>query len=124
MTSGVKLGDIGGNAIVTVVTGTQTQTDTHVGHNIRPINPHDADALQQLLTDILWAADAQHEISKQRYAELSQAVDQIRAELQKKQNPDTTILSKAKSVLEGFKTVEGIATSIEKTLTLIAKFLI
>ena len=117
-----NLGNLGDHATVNIVTG--TQTDVHVGHNIHQINQQVTNQLQQLLTEILQEADKRDEISKAQFAELSQTINQIRTEIQKKQNPDSTILSKAKTVLEGFKTVEGIGTSVEKTITLLAKLFI
>lgn len=122
MNSKFNLGDFGDHATVNIVTG--TQTDAHVGHNIHQFTPQVIDQLKQLLTEILQEADKRDEISKAQFAELSQAINQIRTEIQKKQNPDSTVLSKAKTVLEGFKTVEGIGTSIEKIITLLAKLFI
>lgn len=105
---------------VTVANGGQidAQTTTH----IHTINPENSAQLQQAMTDLLQKADQQKTISKQAYADLSQAVNEIKTELQKQQNFDRTILTKAKAVLEGFKTAAGIGTSIETIINSLEGF--
>lgn len=122
MNSKINLSNIGDNATVNIVTG--EQSGSHVGHNNVQINPEIAGQLQQLLADILQQARTQRQLDAQQFNELSQAINQLRTEIGKKQNPNNTVLAKARSVLEGFKTVEGISTSIEKIIKLLAKLFI
>ncbi|SNX59642.1 hypothetical protein SAMN06296273_1082 [Nitrosomonas ureae] len=121
MNSKFNLGNFGDHATVNIVTG--TQTDAHVGHNTHQFTPQVSDQLQRLLTEVIQEADKRDEINKAQFAELSQAINQIRTEIQKQQNPDSNVLSKTKIILEGFRTAEGIGTSVEKIITLLAKFI-
>lgn len=104
------------NGPVTVVTGDQKDFDIN---NTTTINTQTIEELQKELEKLRQSVQsvAQHE----QFSELVSAIEQIKSEIAKKEKPNSTILEKAKKVLEGFKTAEGIAGSIGEIIKLLAK---
>jgi hypothetical protein len=121
MNSGFTIGNIGENAIVNIVPG--TQKNAQIGQGNIQIFEKDAEQLLQLLKQLKSTADQDAEVGKQDYAVINQATQEIETEIQKKGGADKSVLTKAKAALSSFKDVASIAGSVEKITELLLPLL-
>ena len=125
MSQNNKIGNFGDNTqfgdhtTINIVTG--TQTDSHTGTEHHQTNQQYAEQLYQQLSVVQAKARKADDISDDQLTEIIQAINEIKTEIQKKQGADSTILSKAKAVLESFKEIKSIGESIVSIIKLLVK---
>ena len=117
----INIENTDGNVNVNIVSG--TQKGSHVGQGNIQLSNEDLAQLQQLVEQLRHNAEHDDGLSKKEYADINQATEDIKTEIQKNQSADKNVLTKAKQVLEGFKDVASIAGSIEKITQLLLPFL-
>jgi hypothetical protein len=121
MDSEIKLGDIGNNATVSIVTG--SQSGSQVGHANIQLSQDLITQLLKHLDQLRIDAEQTDDVGKLQYAAITQATDAIQAEIQKPEGADKSILLKSKQVFEGVKNIASISASIEKITRLLLLFI-
>jgi len=119
--SSIKLENIGSNTIVNIVTG--HQTDTQTGHGNIKHSGIDTSQLLSLIEQLKENAHNADDVSKQQYADITQATQDIEAEMQKKDGANKSILAKASEMLGGFKDIASIAENIDKISQVLLPFI-
>lgn len=117
MTTGIHLSNIGSNATVNIVSG--TQTSSQVGQGNMQISNEDSGQLLQLLEQLKNSAEQANDVNKQDYAVIDKTTKDIAAEVQKESGADKSVLAGAKVALSSFKDIASIAGSIEKITELL-----
>ena len=106
--------------LVNIVTG--EQKDSIIGTANIQLSKENVKQLQKHLQQIMQDAENANDVGKPEYAALTRATSDIETEIQKNQNADKKVLSKAMGVLEGFKNIASIAGSIKKITALFLPF--
>ena len=117
----INIENTDGNVNVNIVSG--TQKGSQVGQGNIQLSNADIEQLLQLLEQLRHNAEQDDGLGKKEYADINQATEDIKTEIQKNQSADKNVLTKAKEVLEGFNDVASIAGSVEKITQLLLPFL-